>query len=315
MKFNKIVSRMLAWAAVPAMAMLTACSPDSYEGIDYNQIPKVEDINVTVEVDQETNQYTLTLNNPGCYPVWRIYTRDTPEISTVNGVKGIIAAAGTYNVEVQMGNHHGVCEGTKVYQIKIDNSIIDYTPYIRRLTSGSSKTWRFASDKPGHLGCGEPGSDGLGWWSAQPEEKASSGMYDNRFTFTDNGTSDGGQYTFNPGDAGTIYVNTGITSLPPYSDANTNDGNDYSAPAQVQETTFTLTTEGTDMFITFPAGTLMGYVPFVEAYNSPKFKVRSMSADAIELSVDNGSIAWHYILGPEGDAPFMGFKYNSDFNL
>lgn len=315
MKFNKIVSRMLAWAAVPAMAMLTACSPDSYEGIDYNQIPKVEDINVTVEVDQETNQYTLTLNNPGCYPVWRIYTRDTPEISTVNGVKGIIAAAGTYNVEVQMGNHHGVCEGTKVYQIKIDNSIIDYTPYIRRLTSGSSKTWRFASDMPGHLGCGEPGSDGLGWWSAQPEEKASSGMYDNRFTFTDNGTSDGGQYTFNPGDAGTIYVNTGITSLPPYSDANTNDGNDYSAPAQVQETTFTLTTEGTDMFITFPAGTLMGYVPFVEAYNSPKFKVRSMSADAIELSVDNGSIAWHYILGPEGDAPFMGFKYNSDFNL
>ena len=114
MKFNKIVSRMLAWAAVPAMAMLTACSPDSYEGIDYNQIPKVEDINVTVEVDQETNQYTLTLNNPGCYPVWRIYTRDTPEISTVNGVKGLNGAAGPYNVEAKRRHHNRVGQTAKV---------------------------------------------------------------------------------------------------------------------------------------------------------------------------------------------------------
>ena len=33
------------------------------------------------------------------------------------------------------------------------------------------------------------------------------------------------------------------------------------------------------------------------------------------LSIDNGAIAWHYILGLEGEPPFTGFKYDSEFNM
>lgn len=302
-------------AMVAGMSVLAACSPDKYEGLDYTKLPQASDIDVTISVDQETNQYTLTLNNQGYYPVWKIYTRATPEISTVNGAKGIIAAAGVYDVEVQIGNRHGVSEGSKTYQIVIENSIIDYTPYLRRLTGGESKTWCFASDKPGHLGCGEPGTDGLNWWSAQPNDKAGVGLYENRFIFGASTATDGGTYTYDPGTSGTVYVNTGITSMPPYSDVNPGDGNDYSAPAERQETTFMLTTEGPDLFLVLPQGTLLGYVPNIEIYNNPRFKVSSIGNDAIELIADNGAIAWHYILGPEGDAPFNGFKYDSEFNL
>lgn len=75
--------------------------------------------------------------------------------------------------------------------------------------------------------------------------------------------------------------------------------------------------EGTDLFLVLPAGTLMGYLPNVEAYNSPKFKVHSVTKNKVELSIDNGAIAWHYTLGPvEAPAPvFTGFKYDSEFNM
>lgn len=302
-------------AAVVLAAALGACSSDKIEDLDPNKRPLAEDIDATVTVDQTTNEVTLKLNNPGCVPVWKVYTTPAGKISTRPEYHDIVTVAGTYKVEVQMYNHHGVCDGSKVYEFTIDNTLVDFAPYMRRLTDGASKTWRIASDKKGHLGCGEPGTDGLGWWSADPENKAGWGIYENRFIFTDNGKSDGGAYTYDPGTSGTIYVNTAITNLPPYSSYNTNDNQDYKAPAEKQETTFSFVVEGSDLFLQFPAGTLLGYLPNVEAYNNPKFKVNSMRNDAIELTIDNGAIAWHYILGLEGEAPFSGFKYDSDFNL
>lgn len=189
---------------------------------------------------------------------------------------------------------------------------------MRNLTDNATKEWHIAGDLAGHLGCGESGTDGLGWWSAQPNNKKDWGVYDNRMYFADNGGSNTGLYTYDPGASGTIYVNTGITDLPPYSDFRTSDGNDYCAPAELQaDRKFELVAEGTDLFLVLPAGTLMGYLPNVEAYNSPKFKVHSVTKNKVELSIDNGAIAWHYTLGPvEAPAPvFTGFKYDSEFNM
>ncbi|MDE7120040.1 MAG: hypothetical protein K2O10_05475, partial [Muribaculaceae bacterium] len=177
------------------------------------------------------------------------------------------------------------------------------------------KTWIIAKDEAGHLGCGPSGTDGLEWWSAQPNDKADWGVYDNRMIFSSTGAVAEGGYTYDPGTSGTIYVNTNVTDLPPYSAHNTNDGVDYCAPAEKQETTFKFVSEGPDLFLVFPAGTLMGYIPNVQAFENPKFKVHSMSASKVDLSIDNGEIAWHYTLGLEGEAPFMGFKYDSEFNL
>lgn len=309
--FNSIISLGLLLGL-----SLTGCSPDKFDTVDPNAIPEASDINVTVTVDQETNEYTLTLNNPGYYPVWTIHTSDTKQdISTRPVCKGIITVAGTYQVEVRMGNRNGISKGSKVVEINIENTLVDYAPYMRRLTNGDSKTWMFAADLQGHLGCGPSGTEGLEWWSADPHNKEGVGMYENRFIFAENGGTSSGKYTYDPGTSGTIYVNTGITSLPPYSDTNPNDGVDFSAPAQLNETTFQLVTEGTDMFLVFPKGTLLGYLPFTEAYDNPKFKVHSITNDNIELSIDNGNIAWHYILGLEGEPAFNGFKYDSEFNI
>ena len=322
MKTSYILKTGLALGLVFAMG---SCKEDTYNIVDPNGIPQASDYNIKVDVDQTTNQVTLNItdmsgnNAKGVYPVWKVYTKANPVISTRLTYTDIISVAGDYDVEMQIGNKNGLSDGVRTGTIHIENTLVDFTPYIKNLTDNSSKVWQIAANEAGHLGCGEPGTEGLNWWSATPYDKSDWGVYDNRMTFTDNGGKGAGLYTFDPGASGTIYVNTGITDLPPYSDYNTNDGVDYCAPAPLQETTFTLSPEGTDLYLVFPQGTLMGYLPNVEAYDSPKFKIYSITKNKIELSIDNGGIAWHYILQPEGadagDKPFEGFKYDSEFNL
>lgn len=306
-----------AGVAVVGLGVLSACTAEKFDVLDPNGVPDAANIDVTVTVDPETNEYCLTLNNAqGCYPVWNVHLSDTKtEISTQNGKRGIITTKGEYPVEVRVGNRNGVSTGSKTVNIVIDHTIVDFGPYIQRLTAGDTKTWMIARDEAGHLGCGPSGSEGLEWWSATPNNKAAWGVYDNRMTFGKTEAADGGAYTYDPGASGTIYVNTGITDLPPYSQYNTHDEQDYCAPAEKQETTFTIVSENDKLYLVFPQGTLMGYLPNIEAYNAPKFEIQSISSSMVDLVNDNGAIAWHYKLGLEGEAPFMGFKYDGEHNM
>lgn len=299
-----------------AVAIFSACSEETFDGVDRSQLPNVDDIDAVIEVDQETNQVTMRLNNTGVYPVWKVYTKANPVISTNQVYKDIVVNQGDYQVEVQMGNRNGVCEGVKTYTFHIENTKVDFSPYMRRLTDNASKTWHIDGDTKGHLGCGPSGTDGLEWWNADPNNKAEYGVYDNLMIFTDNGGVKEGEYTFDTSATGTIYVNTGITEEP-YGSSNTGDGLDYLAPAQTQNTTFEFVPEGSDLYLVFPAGTLMGYLPNIQALNNPKFKVNSITAKEIQLTNDNGEIAWHYILAVPGEKVpvFEGFKYDSEFNL
>ncbi len=309
-----IIKNIKSAAIVLALGTLAACSPESFDAPDQNKLPQADEIDVKVEVDQTTNQVTLSLNNHGVYPGWKVLDGNKTTISTRQVYQNVFIVAGTYQVEVQMGNRNGVCEGSKVVEFTIDNTLIDFTPYTQRLTNGESKTWKIANDVPGHLGCGPAYSEGLEWWSAAIDDKQGCGLYDNRFTFTNTGASDAGTMSFDPGASGQIYVNTGITS-DPFGQYNTNDGVDYVAPMAAYETTFTLLAEGNDLYLQFPAHTVLGYLPNVEAYENPKFKILSMTGSQIDLAISNNDIAWHYTLNLEGDAPFNGFKYDSDFNL
>lgn len=309
-----IIKNIRSAAFVLALGTLAACSPESFDAPDYNKLPQADEIDVKVEVDQTTNQVTLSLNNKGVYPVWKIVDGNRTSISTRQVYKNVFIVAGTYQVEVQMGNRNGVCEGSKVVEFTIDNTLIDFTPYTQRLTNGESKTWKIANDLPGHLGCGPANTDGLEWWSAGVDEKKDWGFYDNRFTFSHTGATDAGKMSFDPGASGQIYVNTGYTAAP-WGQYNTGDGLDFVAPAEAYETSFTLLAEGNDLFIQFPAHTVLGYLPNVEAYENPKFKILSMTNSQIDLVNSNNDIAWHYTLNLEGDAPFNGFKYDSEFNL
>jgi len=283
-----------------------ACTKD-FSRPSESDIPLATDIDVDITVDQELNQVTFTLKNQGAYPIWSFEENSKTVYSTLNGLTKIYNNAGTYTVEIKIGNANGISDGSITKTFTIDNSLVDFDRYIGLIAGNGSKKWSIARQEPGHLGCGPSGTDGLEWWSAVPNDKADWGVYNDVLTFTSDM-----KYTYNPGEGGTVYVNTGSSLFSAY---NPNDGADFMAPVSEQITTYNFVGEGNDVYLTFPSQTLFPYLANDESYNTPKYKVVGISANKIELVSDNGSIAWHYILTAEGEAVIGGYDPDSECNL
>lgn len=286
---------------------LAGCSPDGFTSPNEAGIPLAADIDVNITVDQEINQVTFTLNNKAAYPVWIFEEQSKITYSTVNGLTKIYSTAGTYTVEIKIGNANGISDGSIIKTFTIDNSMVDFDKYITFFAGTESKTWSIAASEPAHLACGESGTDGTGWWSASPNEKAAWGLYDDILTFTT-----GMDYTYNPGVGGTVYVNAGCSV---FSEYNTNDGNDFMAAVSEQVTTYDFVAEGNDIYLTFPAHTLFPYIANDDIYNTPKYKLAGISPTKIELISDNGSIAWHYILTSGEETKPGGYDPDNDCNM
>ena len=302
-------------AFVTALMALTSCSPETYEGADPDGIPTVEGIQPVITVDQETNNATFSLpaGMRGITPLWIITenkgkSNEKIIYSTLNGFTKFYKNAGDYEVEMKIMNRNGVSDGTAKATFHIDNTILD-TKIISFLTGGvanSSKEWRIDNSKAQHLGCGEPGTTGTGWWAAAPDEKAAFGVYDNRLTFTSEG-----QYTFNPGAAGTMYVNYGTSAL-----NTTGATEDFTLATDVTEASYELVTEGNRLYIVFPPHTPFPYIANDEIWENPRYFVESITPDAIELVSDNGNIAWHYSLtSGAAKTKFNGFNYAHEANI
>lgn len=306
---KKFLKYILSALVAVSAAALTSCSPEDFPSVNAGGVPSASDFEDKVEilVDQETNQVTFNLHAPGHYPIWII---DGKTYSTVNGLKKIYTVAGDYQVEVKIANANGISDGTMVKTFTLNETKFDFSKYYTFMTGGTEKQWYVASKEKGHLGCGEEGSDGQGWWSAAPDDKAAWGVYDDVMTFSADGS-----YTYNPGDGGTVYVNTGVTGAP-FGSYNTNDGQDYMVPVEEQTTTYTLEVEGPDLYVVLPAQTLAPYIPTDDFYNNgARYRVESMTGKKMVLLADLPGITWRLILTTEKEEVFEGFKYNSEFNL
>ncbi|MDE6082167.1 MAG: hypothetical protein K2F70_07855, partial [Muribaculaceae bacterium] len=64
---KSIISSIWALCLAAVICILPSCSADTYDSVDPNGRPDASEIDATVTVDQETNTYTLTLNNKGYY--------------------------------------------------------------------------------------------------------------------------------------------------------------------------------------------------------------------------------------------------------
>ena len=312
---NRII-RILGIAAL--VAGLASCSVEDIIHPSADGIAKASSYQPEVTVDQELNQVTFALpkGTKGVIPVWMFQDSkgNWAQYTAQDGFQKIFTTAGDYPYRMYILNANGLSEDYVESTFHVDNSIVNYDKYYTLLCGGSedgvSKEWRIDNSVAGHMGCGEPGTTGTNWWSAQPDEKAAVGLYDNRMTFAANNF-----YDFEPGEAGTIYVNTGYTDAP-YGEYNPGDGNDFTVPVEAQHTIYAFTVEGSDLYIHFPEGTLWPYIPFVEFNSDPRLKVESITSKAMNLIADNGGIAWHFTLtSAAAEQAFTGFKYNADSNF
>lgn len=295
---NKILSYGCTFLTALAFA---ACSPEDYDSVNENNVPTADEAQVEATVDQATNQVTLTMAGKAIYPVW-IEEGKTTTYSTINPLQKVYTSSGDHTVYYRVGNHDGISQGMGSVTFHMDNSLVDFSA-ITNMIAG--KEWRIAATEKGHLACGEPGSDGTNWYSAAANEKSEMGLYDDRLTFSADGT-----YTYDPGAGGTVFVNTGCTIF-----NNPGTGSDYMAKVDKQTSTYEFSVEGDNVYLNFPANTLFPYIPKDIAYNDPlKLRIESYSPSTMVLIYDDGAIAWHYIL-TSADEGFQGFNADSEFNL
>ena len=295
--------------------IISACSPEKITHPSEAGIPSATQIEPVISVDQEINQVTFALpaGTKGLIPVWLFQdkTGDWTQYSAQNGLKKIFTTAGDYSVRMHLMNSNGMSPDFVQKTFHIDNTIMNFDKYNTMLTGGSQKEWRIDNSVAGHMGCGPSGTSGTEWWSANPDDKKDWGVYDNRMTFV----LEGNVYQFDPGAAGTIYVNTGISSEP-YGSHNTNDGKDYLYPVEAQTAEWSWEVDGEDLYLVLPANTYWPYYANVDFISNPRFKVESISTKSADLVIDNGEIAWHFtITSGAAEVKFNGFNYNHEANL
>lgn len=162
----------------------------------------------------------------------------------------------------------------------------------------TSKTWVLDNESGGYMGCG-PGFANPGeWWSAAPHEKDSWGVKDDEITFFADG-----KYIFDPGADGKIYVNKGTGY---HEELKTGD-EDYDAPAERQESTYTLGDDDIAEYIELPAGILFGYAPHPDVFDDQpnRLYIKELTANKLMVVTVYDGIAWQFIFRPKdgGSAP------------
>ena len=295
---------------------MTACSPDEFSGADINGLPTVSGVDFNISVDQETNQMIATYTpQPGTYPVWIL---NGTQYSTLQEVGYNNPEAGTYMIDLMLGNRNGFSQAMVSKTFTFNETKIDYSADFRRITG---KEWRIANKEVAHMGCGPAGTAGTEWWSAQPNDKKDFGVYDDRITFTAE-TRKGGTYSYNAGADGKTYVNTGTTkwgSEPADFDAVIgNQTSTWSFEVYDWEDADGKVTKQT--YIQLGQYTAFPYISSDAQYENPKFRIETLSDTKMVLVYDapDGSIAWRFILTSAADERLVeeqGFDANSDFNL
>ena len=299
--------------------MMTACSPESFDGADPNGIPSVSDVDFSINVDQETNQMIATYTpQPGTYPVWII---NGTTYSTLQEVGYQNPEAGSYTIDLKLGNRNGFSQGVVSKSFTFNETKIDYSADFKRLCG---KEWRIANREVAHMGCGPAGTDGAGWWSAQPDDKKDFGVYDDRIIFTAD-TRKGGSYTYSAGEDGMTYVNVG---------SKWGAGADADIDVALGNQTSTWSFEVYDWedadgnvskqtYIQLAANTLFPYISGDAQYENPKFRIEELTAKKMILVYDapDRSIAWRFVLTngedepDNNDTPSADWDYASGANL
>lgn len=295
--------------ALPLLAI--GCTTD-YPEPDINGLPQASDLLPRIEIDQEANLVTFSIDNSGVVPMWifgeeKIDGKTSKKYAyTQNGVTLRIRDKGTHQVELKAYNSNGISVGSKMVEFTMDNQYheeFDAEPYIKAISNGSSQNWQWNSTVDGHFGCGQTGANPTEWYAAKAGEKPQ--LYDDMLTFNSDKT-----YTFDPGADGMVYVNKDSGYKP---ENYLNDDQDYLAPIEAFTTTYSIEQVWNDagieeIYLVLPENTNLSYIPNPTAYAEPRFRFMETSTSSIKkmlkLVIDTptenggGGIAWYYEFVP-----------------
>ncbi|MCR5455849.1 MAG: hypothetical protein K6F33_12750 [Bacteroidales bacterium] len=288
----------LKYIPIIAAVALYACSPEEHDEFNFDSKPSASDINVDLQM-LDSNKVVFNLTNPGCTPVW--YFSDGSQ-SSVNGILKQFPVAGDYSVEVKMYNRNGLCDGSIVKEFSFTETYLNFDSETAKLTGGDEAVWMIAKDEKAHIACGENADNAAGWWSAQPGEKAATGLYDDSFTFKADGT-----YIYNPGADGLTYINVGTSVF-----GNSGADADYDVATEPITGKWNFEYRGSQLYLVLSPKTVLGYLAADAQWEKPEFIVKQVSAKKITLVWASDAISWQYIIVPFSEAPQVENLWNDN---
>ena len=278
-----------------AAVLVFSCAKEEINHPSEGQVVDASSFEPVITVDQETNQVTFSVDAKAVVPVWVFQASDESwsEYHTGNGYKKIFTKAGDYSVRMHVMNAAGMSPDYVQKTFHVNNTLVSFDKYYAIFAKGP---WHIDGNTEAHMACGESVDNPTGWWKAPKNDKADFGVYDNQLTFTADGN-----YTFDPGTAGTVYVNIGVTAQP-YVDAKGDATADYTAPASVQQTPYSFEVVGEDVCLVLEPGAYFPYIPNDDFVKDAHFIIKELSAKSITLvwytptGNGGGPIAWQFII-------------------
>ncbi|SFZ91846.1 Glycosyl hydrolases family 16 [Flaviramulus basaltis] len=179
------------------------------------------------------------------------------------------------------------------------------------LHGGGEKSWRIKAESKPHFGLGPPGGSIIAeWYSAGPNEKASAGMYDDRYIFSADGTFTHITNIDSGDNTGTIFGRVGLIDELG-STGGTVDGADVSnLPYNDYSENWTLTAPGDVETLSLSGIGFLGY------YTGGNHQYKIFSRTATEMVVStadgNGEFEWWFTLTTEEEG--ANSEFESEFN-
>ena len=186
-----------------AMMAFYGCQEDEYS---FGDIVTPSNIQITAEIvgADAANPYgdgsgvvnfAATADNAVSYK-YVFNGEETVSLSGNNSINFSSLGVNTYTVTVVASGTAGV-SSSKSIEVEVLSTYAPPVDLIAKLygydpadpSAVTSRTWKVHSTKNKHFGLGPVGGQVLTeWYGAGPDEKAGTGMYDDRFTFSSDGT-------------------------------------------------------------------------------------------------------------------------------
>ncbi len=181
--------KILVWAFI--MAIFVACQPMEEDKPEAGQVlpPDAAAMDFSITPAADGFRYTLQYTQPQLTGIYQV-SWDLGNGNTVSGEKATAyyPLPDTYTVKMTVKTNMGSSTKEKtITTTETDYSIFN-DPVTIFLSGGvdalEGKTWAMDSLARGHMSVGQAGTDGTGWWMANPLEKKDALVcYDDRLTF------------------------------------------------------------------------------------------------------------------------------------
>lgn len=262
--------------------------------------PSQEEAEFSVETTEDSdNILRFTASNDFFIMNWDL---GNGSAGSGKAVTGTYPTAGTYTVSLTVFNAGGSVTLSKEIIIEQTDPLLLDKPLYNLLTGGADasegKTWKVDAGRLGHFGVGPNPSqagDFPEWYQAQPNEKAGSGMYTDRYTFY---LAD---FAFDMETDGLVYLNAAQGSNFPGSfDPGVGD---LSAPYEAPEGLKWSMAEPEDSYpeLTISQGGFLGYFAGGRTYQIVTIEENEMLLRFVDQA--NPDLAWYVRLIPEDFVP------------